>query len=85
MTGRGERRSIDRTPITTGALLYFGAQRGVFACGVYDITNAGARIRLNGLNVLPVNFDLSFDSFQTVRQCRLVWRDGDFVGAAFKT
>jgi hypothetical protein len=85
MTGRVERRSVARTTISKGALLYFGAQRGGFACGVYDVTNAGARIRLNGLNILPLNFDLSFDNLHTVRKCRLVWREGDFVGIAFET
>jgi hypothetical protein len=85
MTGRVERRSVDRTSISKGALLYFGAQRGVFACGLYDVTNAGARIRLNGLNILPLKFHLSLDNLHTARKCRLVWRDGDFVGIAFET
>ncbi len=85
MTGQVERRSVDRSPISKGALLYFGAQRGGFACGVHDVTNAGARIRLNGLNILPPEFDLSFDNLHTVRKCRLIWRDGDFVGIAFET
>ena len=51
---------------------------------VRDVTNAGAQIRLNGLNVLPPNFELSFDNFRTVRKCRLIWRRGDFIGIAFE-
>ena len=79
-----ERRSVGRTAISKGALLFFGAQPGVFICEVCDVTNAGARIRLNGLNILPPDFELSFDNFRTIRKCRLIWRRGDVVGIAFE-
>ena len=55
------------------------------SCGVMDITNRGARLRTQDLSVLPVNFELSFDNFRTIRGCRLIWRDGDFLGVAFDT
>ncbi len=70
--------------ISKGALSFYSAQRGVFACEVHDVTNVGARIRLNGPNVLPPNFELSFDNFRTVRKCRLIWRQDDFIGMAFE-
>ncbi len=54
------------------------------SCGVTDITNAGAGIRTQGLAVLPLNFELSFDNFRTIRKCRLIWRDGNFLGVAFE-
>jgi PilZ domain len=79
-----ERRSIGRTKILKSALLFFDAQSGVFSCGVHDITNRGARIRLQDLNDLPLNFELTFDNFCTNRRCRVVWRQGDFVGVAFQ-
>jgi hypothetical protein len=79
-----ERRSIGRTRINRNALLFFAGQTGVSSCCVRDVTNLGAGIRLEGLSVLPVDFDLSFDNFRTIRECRVIWRDGDFVGIAFK-
>ncbi len=79
-----ERRSVGRTQINRSALLFFHGQADVFACCVRDVTNSGAGIRLEGLNVLPVKFDLSFDNFRTVRACRLKWRESDFVGVAFE-
>ena len=79
-----EKRSIARTAASRSALLFFGAQRGVFACEVRDFTNAGAQIRLSGLNILPPDFELSLDNFRTVRKCRLIWRRGDFIGIAFE-
>jgi hypothetical protein len=78
-----DRRSIERTKIAKGALLFFTGQAGVRSCGIVDITNVGACIRTQELAVVPLNFELSFDNFRTGRKCRLVWRDGDFLGVAF--
>lgn len=79
-----ERRSITRTTISKDALLFFDARRGVLTCRVQDVTNAGAGIELHSLNFLPLEFELSFDKFHTVRECRVIWRQGDFVGVAFQ-
>jgi hypothetical protein len=34
--------------------------------------------------LLPLDFELSFDNFHTIRECRVIWRQGDFVGVAFQ-
>ena len=78
-----ERRSIARTSISKGALLFFDEQRGVFTCHVRDIATGGAGIRLHDLNVLPLNFELTFDNFHNVRKCQVIWRQGDLVGVTF--
>lgn len=78
-----ERRSITRTTISKDALLFFDAQRGALTCRVQDVTNAGAGIELHMPNLLPPDFELSFDNFHTVRECRVIWRQGDFIGVAF--
>ena len=80
-----ERRAVGRTTINRDVLMFFMGQDRVHPCCVRDVTNRGAGIRLNGLNIVPSEFGISFDSFCTMRQCRLVWRDGDFVGAAFES
>ena len=80
-----ERRSKGRTIINRGALMFFAGQAGVHACCVRDVTNDGAGIRLSGLNIMPSEFDVSFDNFRTMRLCRLKWRDGDFAGVTFET
>jgi hypothetical protein len=79
-----ERRYVTRTTISKDALLFFDEQRGVLTCRVQDVTNSGAGIELHALNLLPLNFELSFDNFHTVRECRVIWRQGDFVGVAFQ-
>jgi hypothetical protein len=77
-----ERRSIGR--IAKSALLFFGRQAGVWSYGVRDITNTGAGIRTHDMAVIPLTLELTFDHFRTIRRCRLIWRDGDFLGIAFQ-
>ena len=80
-----ERRAVARTTINRDVLMFFTGQDRVHACCVRDVTNHGAGLRLNGLNIVPSEFGISFDNFRTMRLCRLIWRDGDFVGAAFES
>jgi hypothetical protein len=81
-----DRRSIGRTKISKGALLFFSEKTGVHSCTVRDITNLGAGIRVEqDLKIMPSVFALSFDNFRTVRMCRLIWRQGDFLGVAFES
>ena len=85
MTEMSDRRSVGRTKIGRGALLFFSESSGVYSCTVHDATNSGAGIRLQGPKVIPMEFALSFDNFRTVRTFRLVWRQGDFFGAVFES
>jgi hypothetical protein len=80
-----ERRAVGRTRINRDVLMYFTGQEGVHACCVGNVTNQGAGLRLNGLNILPFEFGISFDNFRTMRRCKLIWRDGDFVGLLFES
>jgi hypothetical protein len=80
-----ERRAVGRTTINRDVLMFFKGQDRVHPVCVRDVTNHGAGLRLNGLNIVPSDFVISFDNFRTMRRCRLIWRDGDFVGAAFES
>jgi hypothetical protein len=48
-----DRRSIGRTKIAQGALLFFSGQTGVRSCCVTDITNVGGGIHVRDIAVLP--------------------------------
>jgi hypothetical protein len=78
-----ERRTSDRTRIAKSAKLFFNAVREPIDCGICDITDVGAGIRADGLKLLPISFELSYDNSPKARTCRLIWRDGDFMGVAF--
>ena len=80
-----ERRMVGRTTINRDVLAHFAGQESVHRCCVRDVTNRGVGLQLNGLNIMPFEFGISFDNFRTMRRCRMIWRDRDFVGAAFET
>ena len=80
-----ERRAVARTKINRDVLMFFMGQDRVHPCCVRNVTNHGAGLRLNGVNIVPSDFGISFDNFRTMRRCRLIWPNGDFVGAAFET
>jgi hypothetical protein len=80
-----ERRSVGRTKMLKGALLFFSEKTAVQSCTVRDVTNVGAGIRAQNLQIMPLHVALSFDGFRTVRMCRLIWRQGDFLGVAFES
>ena len=79
-----DRRAVGRAGIEKGALLFYKGQIGARGCNVIDISDGGARLRTHNLSVLPNTFELTFDNFSTIRWCRLIWRDGDFLGVAFE-
>jgi hypothetical protein len=81
---RDDRRAVGRADIEKGALLFFKGQIGARGCNVIDISDGGAKLRTHNLSVLPNTFELTFDNFLTIRRCRLIWRDGDFLGVAFE-
>jgi hypothetical protein len=75
-----ERRAAERKWVNRGALLTIPGVRGVYSCSVRDLSRLGASLRLNGLALLATEFRLSLDGMHTTLPCRLIWRDGDFVG-----
>src|SRR5271168_598414 len=80
----GDRRSAGRARTSKTASLFFGRQRGEQSADVEitDIGNGGAGIYKQGLAVLPLTFELSFDNLR--RTCRMVWRRGNFFGVTFE-
>ena len=75
-----ERRSIERTRIRKDALLFVAGQIIAQPCRVRDISESGVGLHLNGLAILPMTFELSFDGPRPIWKCKLVWRDGDYIG-----
>jgi hypothetical protein len=65
-----DRRSVGRTKIMKGVLIFFSKKAGVQSCTVRDVTNLGGQ----NLQTMPPDLELSFDGFRTVRKCRLIRR-----------
>ena len=80
-----DRREFVRGWIYRSALLSIPGQITALPCSVRDFTVKGASIRLSGITLLPLEFQISFDGFRTCEPCRLVWRQGDFAGILFQS
>ena len=77
-----ERRASRRKPHNRGALLRIAGLTNLFELTVRDTSDRGIGMRLHiDLPLLPVDFEISDNGFRTVRRCRLVWRDSNFLGA----
>ena len=61
----------------------FRVSGGVFSCGVWDLSDSGADVRLKNVPLLPIEFDISLDGFRTTL-AGLMWRDSDIAGIAFR-
>lgn len=79
-----DRRAVERKWMSRGALLTMSGIRGAHSCSVRDLSRQGAGLRLQGMALLASEFRLSLDGLRTTYACRLIWRDGDFAGIAFK-
>lgn len=77
-----DRRRIKRTTAGQPAALLLRDQDAFHRCSVRNLTETGARIRLprDFDRRLPHSFELTFDGGRTMRDCVVVWRDGNEVG-----
>ena len=79
-----ERRAAGRITHQGGALLRIAGLRDFFELTVRDVSDRGIGIRLHvDLPLLPVDFEISDNGFRSVQNCRLVWRESNFIGAEF--
>ena len=78
-----ERRLVGRQKITSGALIFFGQEPGVFSCALRDINSTGVGLRLNDSNVIKGTFKITLDNFKSVQSCRMIWSRGRYIGATF--
>jgi len=77
-----ERRRVGRTRVQKMARLIFN-ERAIVDCTVHDLTARGAWLQVSDPRQLPETFELSFDSFRSVRRCHVRWRTADKVGVSF--
>ena len=79
-----ERRQCVRLGITYPALIELGGAVPLQPCSVLDVSQGGARIRLETKEPVPDRFCLLFTSTGSVRRaCYVVWRQECYLGVAF--
>ena len=80
-----ERRQVDRTKTTNGALIFSDRQRGVLSCTLRDISDTGVGLRLNDRDTIASVFKMTLDNFRNVRTCQVIWSRGRYIGATLET
>jgi hypothetical protein len=61
----------------------FNEHRSVIDCTVRNLSNSGACLQVSSPVGLPETFELSFDSFRSVRRYRVRWRAVNKIGVSF--
>jgi hypothetical protein len=78
-----DKRHLPRTRIRRNAQIVMTDCLSTVNCTVLDVTNKGARLGVATSDVLPLEFNLTFDSSRSMRPCYMVWRARTQVGVAF--
>jgi hypothetical protein len=78
-----ERRQPPRTRVLKAAKVIFNEHRSVIDCTVRNLSNSGACLQVSSPVGFPESFDLSFDSFRSVRRCQVRWRAENKIGVSF--
>src|SRR4051794_126441 len=79
-----DRRVGPRRRVMKGAKVSFGDFVYVRDCSVRNISETGARIKVQGANEIPKEFYLILITERTMRKVHVAWRKGDSLGVNFE-
>ena len=79
------RKSARRT-VVHGAWIFAGADAPSIPCVLQDVSETGARIKLDPAVKIPTDFILVLSRDKRLnRRCRMIWRDKGTLGVRFVT
>jgi hypothetical protein len=79
------RRGAERIPVGKSGVIWCPASRKKTPCIVQDISETGARIRVDDVVRTPANFQLIIASEDLRIDCIVVWRSETEIGVIFET
>jgi hypothetical protein len=80
----GELRKNPRRQFHYNASIVIEGGTHPIPCAIVDVSDSGARLQLEDENDLPDHFVLNLTkSGKARRHCKLVWRNGLFMGVQF--
>jgi hypothetical protein len=81
-----ERRRFPRMGTTIPALIQISPGLPLCPCTVLDVSQSGGRVRIEAKVQIPDRFYLLFTRTASVRrECRVVWRQDQYMGVAFSS
>ena len=78
-----EHRRAERESTYKAARIGTGS-RAALHCGVKNLSTTGACLRVDDPRDVPETFNLVFDSGESSRMCRMMWRNTRQVGVRFE-
>jgi hypothetical protein len=79
-----ESRKTTRRPVVQGARVFLGGGSPLFPCMILDLSDLGARLKIEADIPLPPQFILVMSRDGRLnRPCRIVWQEDGVVGVRF--
>ena len=79
----GEQRRALRRRVLKAGLVAYNERHSTLSCTVRDISDTGARVRVDGSVSAPETFELIIQIDGLEASCEVVWRNGNEVGVRF--
>ena len=79
-----ERRTAHRMLINANGYLSYSMPRQTQSCVVIDVSQTGAKLKVESVNHVPDSFRLHIDSAEFSTECIVVWRGASEVGVVFQ-
>lgn len=80
-----DRRCADRKSVDHEALGLFPGAEDALGCQVLDISETGAKLRLNGVDIVPRRFKLFVPETRSLFECETIWRSSEEIGVRFRS
>lgn len=78
-----ERRGAPRERVEWAAYGLISGADGKLGCQVVNISETGARLRVEGPDILPEKLKVFIPETGMLYRCQIVWRDGPDLGVKF--
>jgi hypothetical protein len=83
-TALTERRAHPRRKTRFRATIVFGDERATANCIVQDLSESGARLKIDHAEAIPTDFHLIWVAERAVLEVQAVWRSRGEIGVKFK-
>lgn len=80
-----DRRFSDRHAVDLEALSLFRAAEEALGCQVLDISESGAKLCLDGVDIVPERFKLFVPETGFLYECETKWRKPPEIGVRFRS
>jgi hypothetical protein len=78
------RKSVRRRALKGGLIVFDGGYQSL-SCTIRDLSEGGARLKVESVFGIPSTFTLTFTDGSPSRDCVVKWKNATALGVEFKT